>query len=119
MVGAPHPFDPLTGDEIAKAVDLVKKTHGEQFFQAVTLLEPRKSEMVKWLENQASAPRPHRVADVTTIAPGGKVYDGLVDLETGKITSWEQLEGVQPIVRRTITQRDRAGGSLCARIADM
>lgn len=55
--------------------------------------------MVRWLEDEASAPRPVRIADVTAIGPGGKVYDGFVDLSTTKITKWEQLDDVQPIVR--------------------
>ena len=95
----PHPFDPLTGDEIRTAVDIVRKAHGDLKFQAVSLLEPRKADMVKWLEDETKAPRPARMADVTAIGLEGKVYDGIVDLANTKITQWEQLEGVQPIVR--------------------
>lgn len=93
----PHPWDPLSGAEISRAIDIVKKTHGELFYQAVTLLEPRKSDMTKWLEQKG--PRPQRLADVTAIGPGGKVYDAFVDMGSGTIIKWEELKDCQPIVR--------------------
>lgn len=95
----PHPFDPLNSEEITTAISIVRKAHGDSLaFQAVSLLEPRKADMVAWLEDEAKAPRPVRMADVTVIGPGGKVQDGFVDLSTGNIVKWETLDGVQPIV---------------------
>jgi primary-amine oxidase len=94
----PHPFDPLSNAEIEKAVSIIRSAHGKLFYNAVTLREPPKKQMLKWLENSSSTPRPTRVADVVALAPGGAVFDGLVDLESGKITKWEKLEGVQPLV---------------------
>ncbi|KAI1472991.1 copper amine oxidase [Daldinia caldariorum] len=94
----PHPFDPLSQDEIQSVIGIVKKVHEDVSFNVISLHEPRKAEMTKWLENPAEAPRPPRVADVVVIAPGGKVYDGLVDLSDGKITKWELLDGLQPII---------------------
>jgi len=94
----PHPFDPLSNAEIETAAQIVRKEHGKVHYNAITLWEPRKKEMLKWLEDPTHTPRPRRVADVVAIAPGGKVYDGLVDLGQGKITKWVQLEGVQPLV---------------------
>ncbi|KAJ3566516.1 hypothetical protein NPX13_g7100 [Xylaria arbuscula] len=93
----PHPLDPLSQAEIQSTIDIVKKAHGELFFNVVSLHEPRKAEMSRWLENP-SAPQPARIADVVVIAPGGKVYDGLVDLASGTITKWELLDGLQPII---------------------
>lgn len=93
----PHPFDPLSNAEIESAVQVISKEHGKLFYNAVTLREPKKLEMLRWLEN-TSAARPTRIADVVAIAPGGKVYDGLVDLKARKIVKWEQLSGVQPLV---------------------
>lgn len=93
-----HPLDPLSLDEIQSAISVVKKTHGDVFFNVVSLHEPRKKEMTAWLAAPETTPRPARIADVVVIAPGGKVYDGLVDLKTGKITHWEELDGLQPIV---------------------
>lgn len=99
----PHPFDPLTADEITAAIALVRKAHGESLaFQAVSLLEPRKADMVAWLEDEAKATRPVRIADVTVIGAEGVVYDGFVDLSTGSIVKWETLDGVQPIVSSSL-----------------
>ncbi|ORY57597.1 copper amine oxidase [Pseudomassariella vexata] len=93
-----HPFDPLTVSEIEATINIVKKAHGELFYNVVSLHEPRKAEMTKWLEDPVNVPKPARIADVVVIAPGGKVYDGLVDLQHGKITKWELLKGLQPII---------------------
>jgi len=113
----PHPFDPLSNAEIETAVSIVRAAHGKLFYNAVTLREPKKKEMLKWLENTA-APRPTRVADVVALAPGGAVYDGLVDLKEGKIIKWEKLDGVQPLVcifpemgKMFLTMIDHNGGS--------
>ncbi|GAB1316098.1 peroxisomal copper amine oxidase [Madurella fahalii] len=94
----PHPFDPLTLPEIEAATAIVRKAHGDVFFNVITLQEPRKAEMTAWLAEPDAAPRPKRVADVVVIVPGGKVYDGLVDLTDVKITKWELLDGEQPII---------------------
>lgn len=93
----PHPWDPLSGEEITRAIDVVKKSHGEKFhWQAVSLLEPRKTDMTSWLEKKG--PRPQRLADVTAIGANGKVYDAFVDLASGIIIKWEELKDCQPIV---------------------
>jgi primary-amine oxidase len=91
-----HPFDPLTAAEIEKAVSIVNAQHDALFYNAVTLQEPRKAEMQKWLKE--SGPMPRRIADVVAIGRGSKVYDGLVDIEAGKLIHWEIIEGVQPMV---------------------
>lgn len=97
----PHPFDPLSLDEIETAITTVKKAHGDVFFNVVSLHEPRKADMTAWLADPEKAPRPTRIADVVVIAPGGKVYDGFVDIKTATITHWEELDGLQPIVSLT------------------
>jgi primary-amine oxidase len=94
----PHPFDPLSNAEIESAAQTIRAVHGKLYYNAITLWEPRKKGMLKWLADPTNTPRPKRVADVVVIAPGGKVYDGLVDLGEGKIIKWEQMEGVQPLV---------------------
>lgn len=94
----PHPFDPLSGLEIETAAQLVRKAHGKVYYNAITLWEPRKKEMMGWLADPGNKPRPRRVADVVVIVPGGKVFEGLVDLGEGVIVKWEGLEGVQPLV---------------------
>lgn len=103
-----HPFDPLSLEEIETAIASVKKAHGNVFFNVVSLHEPRKTEMTAWLAEPDTEPRPARIADVVVIAPGGAVYDGLVDIKTGTITKWEQLDGLQPIVSPLLSWRERS-----------
>ncbi|EME43234.1 hypothetical protein DOTSEDRAFT_72582 [Dothistroma septosporum NZE10] len=96
--GHAYPLDPLSTDEIAKAVAIVKRGYPQVHFNAVTLWEPRKADMQKWLASPETMPRPHRIADVVAIGSGSKVFDGLVDLNEGKIVKWELTEGVQPLI---------------------
>jgi primary-amine oxidase len=98
QVGPPHPFDPLSEAEIERAVALVRTEHNDVFFNAITLWEPRKAEMLKWIKEPQHTPRPTRVADVVCIGRGSKVFEALVDLDEGKLVSWEQKDGVQPLV---------------------
>lgn len=94
----PHPFDPLSNAEIEHAVAIIRKEHGKVAYNAISLHEPRKKEMLAWLADPNTAPRPARIADVVVIGAGSKVYDGLVDLKSGKILEWITMEGVQPLV---------------------
>jgi primary-amine oxidase len=96
----PHPFDPLSESEIEQAVAIVRKEYSDVFFNAITLWEPRKAEMMKWIKDPEHTVRPHRVADVVCIGKGSKVFDAIVDLTEGKIVNWETTEGVQPLVQR-------------------
>lgn len=98
QVDPPHPFDPLSEAEIEKAVAVVRTEHSDVFFNAVTLWEPRKAEMMRWIKDPQNSPRPARVADVVCIGRGSKVFEAIVDLKEGKLTSWEQKDGVQPLV---------------------
>ena len=95
----PHPFDPLSASEIEKAVSLVRAEYGPLAYNAVTIWEPRKADMLAWLKDPEHTLRPHRVADVVAIKKGGTVFDGLVDLNEEKILKWDSNEGVQPLVR--------------------
>lgn len=107
----PHPFDPLSGEEIQAATAIVRKAHGDELhFHVVSLQEPRKAEMLAWLADPAKAPRPRRVAEIVVIDPRnlkghGQVYDGLVDLQSRNITKWIKASGQQPIVRSTSCPR--------------
>lgn len=94
----PHPFDPLSETEIEQAAGIIRKQYSNVFFNAITLWEPRKAEMMRWLKDPEHTARPHRVADVVCIGKGSKVYDAIVDLTEGKIIRWENTEGVQPLV---------------------
>lgn len=95
---APHPFDPLSASEIEKVTAIIRKEHASLYFNAVTVLEPKKVDMQAWLADPEHTIRPHRVADVVAIGKGSKVYDGTVDLDEEKILEWTLTEDVQPLV---------------------
>lgn len=94
----PHPFDPLSIAEIDTAVAIIRREHGPLNFNAITLYEPRKAEMMAWLADPERAKRPARAADIVAIAPSGKVYDGVVDLDQQTIVQWEHTPNVQPLI---------------------
>ena len=90
--------DPLSTNEIAAAVAIVRQEHPHVFFNAVTLWEPPKKQMQRWLASPSTVPKPHRIADVVAIGKGSKVFDGHVDLNEGRILKWELTDGVQPLI---------------------
>lgn len=104
----PYPFDPLSESEIEAVVGVIRKhpkcqeTNHQVKFNAVTLWEPRKVEMLAWLADPQHAARPRRVADVVIKIQNGErtvLVDALVDLEEGRVVDWqESKEGVQPLV---------------------
>ena len=94
----PYPFDPLSAAEIEKAVSVIRQEHDSLYYNAVTLWEPKKKEMLEWLADPTHTQKPHRIADVVAIGKGSVVYDGLVDLDEQKILKWENTEGVQPLI---------------------
>jgi primary-amine oxidase len=97
-----HPLDPLTEDEIAVAVDLVREQRSEVIFNSVTLLEPKKADLQRWL-NSAGPDLP-RLADVIASSKGCKVYDVVVDIHEKRIVRWDEPQGVYP----SITMEDLA-----------
>lgn len=95
---APHPFDPLSEQEIESTVAIIRKEYSNVAFNAITLWEPPKAVMLQWVKDPEHTPRPHRVADVVCIGKGSKVFDGHVDLDDGEILKWSQTDDVQPLV---------------------
>ena len=99
-VPSPHPFDPLSEAEIDLVVSILRKEHGSLFYNAVTLKEPPKAQMMKWLADPEQTPRPSRIVDVVVIGKESKAFEGLVNLDEQRVIKWEGLEGVQPLVSR-------------------
>ncbi|KAK6342135.1 hypothetical protein TWF730_001613 [Orbilia blumenaviensis] len=93
-----HPLDPLTSLEIGKVVLIVRGVKGQLGYNAVTLHEPKKAELAAWLPNPADVAKPARQAEVVAIDKDGGVWDGIVDIDAEKITKWEKLDGVQPLI---------------------
>jgi primary-amine oxidase len=90
-----HPLDPLTPEELAQVVDVVRRERelGSRVrFIRVDLEEPAKLEL-------AGDSTPHRRAIVVILDnDAGEAYEGIVDLEDGSIERWTTLEGVQPAI---------------------
>ncbi|KAF3397872.1 hypothetical protein F1880_005856 [Penicillium rolfsii] len=103
----PHPFDPLTPGEIAKAAIIVRKhLHGEDpNFRVITLQEPPKQEMISFLEGELrgqSHQRPVRAARVQVTIRGNskpnEMVELTVDLTTGSVIKKEHLVGKHPYI---------------------
>lgn len=96
---ASHPLDPLSPEEIEYATSTVRNKHGQLGYNAVTLLEPPKRELLAWLGGRETTPKPTRKAEVVAVNKTGGVFEGIVNLENGQLEDWKELSGVQPIVR--------------------
>lgn len=89
-----HPLDPLSESEIAIAVDIVLKKQSDLIFNSVTLLEPKKELLKKYVESRdTDVPR---IADVIASGKGNKTYDVLVDIGEKTIIRWDEPKGVYP-----------------------
>lgn len=97
-IAPPHPLDPLSVLEIETAVSVVRASYGSVFYNAISLFEPKKTEMLAWLADPEHSPRPKRIADIVAIGKGSKVFDGHVDLEEKRMIKWEETPGVQPLI---------------------
>lgn len=97
-ISPPHPLDPLSTLEIETATSLLRQEKGQLYYNAVTLLEPPKAEMLAWLTDEQHSARPARIADIVAITPEGNVMDGHVSLDEHKILSWTHTPNVQPLI---------------------
>jgi primary-amine oxidase len=89
-----HPLDPLSESEIAIAVDIVLKKQNDLIFNSVTLLEPKKETLIKYVESRdTDVPR---IADVIASGKGNKTFDVLVDIKEKTIIRWDEPQGVYP-----------------------
>lgn len=95
-----HPLDPVVPNEIEHAVAITRAAHpGKRLaFNTVTLAEPTKEAMLRWLSNK-SAPMPERIVQVAVIEGGThSLFEGLVSLSRKTLISWVRRENVQPIL---------------------
>lgn len=91
-----HPLEPLTIDEVRRAVDLVRSQHpiGERWrFPVVTLKEPPKATVLAYQPGDAVDRQAFLVLlDNDT----GHTYEAVVSLTTAQVVSWQHLPGIQP-----------------------
>ncbi|RYE40978.1 MAG: primary-amine oxidase [Hyphomicrobiales bacterium] len=94
VVGVAHPLDPLSREEISRAVAILKNgpAAAESYrFISVELREPAK-ELLRHGHNVT------READAVLVdRASGRAYEAIVDLEAGDVDTWTQLaDGIQP-----------------------
>ncbi|OJD33733.1 copper amine oxidase [Diplodia corticola] len=99
----PHPFDPLSPEEIRLAGQIVRDdlAGSDVNFRVITLLEPAKDEMMVFLEQEhsgvGSALTPSRVAKVQAyVGEAGekkRFTEFMINLNTRSIQSKEELPG--------------------------
>ncbi len=90
---AQHPLDPLTKDEIAQTVEVLRAAgHVDDAtrFPSISLKEPPKAAVLAW------QPGDPIVRSATAIVrQGPKVYEADVHLSGDKVTRWEHIAGVE------------------------
>ena len=94
----PHPLDPLTADEVARAGSLVRTHDGlgpRVRVISVALAEPLRAAL-----SGPGADHPvERAAFVVLIdRDARKVYEAVVSLTRGRVVSWTHVPGVQPAI---------------------
>ena len=91
-----HPLDPLTADEYTRTVQLLRDAgHIDDVtrFANVELREPTKSSVASWSEGEDV-----NRSSFAVIKQGPQTFEAVVDLSGGKVSSWIEIEGVQPSV---------------------
>jgi primary-amine oxidase len=109
--GLPHPLDQLSVIEVLEVAALVRANFSEARvkFNAITLLEPPKSQYTAFRDHHG--PRPERRAFVTVLLSGScHVTEVLVSLSQKRIISSKTLHDVMPIL--TLEDLD-----VCERVA--
>ncbi|KAB8319429.1 primary-amine oxidase [Tolypothrix campylonemoides VB511288] len=91
-----NPLDPLTAEEITTAVGIVKQTQNlsdSALFPSVNLFEPDKADVLAYTPGSVI----DREAKIVVLErEQNKVFEGVVDLNAGQLTSWQEIPGVQP-----------------------
>jgi primary-amine oxidase len=98
----PHPFDPLSPDEISRAATIVRPHFGQQQdvnFRVITLQEPPKKAMLSFIETSNPKDRPARCARVDVVVETSAedekfaLFELLVDLDQGKVVAKQHHAG--------------------------
>jgi primary-amine oxidase len=90
-----HPLDPLTADEIRRAVELVRaERSGTLRFVSVSLNEPDKRHLATWPNGPIA-----RKAEVVALQPVEEsAFEAVVDLDAGSVETLRGLDAQQPAV---------------------
>src|SRR5262249_25757789 len=91
-----HPLDPLSQEEAALAVRILKdekRLSAKSRLPHLGLHEPPKKEILAWKKNQ---PLDRMAFAVVFDREANRTFEALVDLKTRKIVDWKEVFGVQP-----------------------
>jgi primary-amine oxidase len=95
---ATHPLDPLDAGEITSAVKILQAAPNfpkTALFSTVVLSEPPKAEVLNF---KAGAKFRREAFAIVLDREKNKTFEATVDLRAGKILSWREIPGVQPLV---------------------
>jgi primary-amine oxidase len=93
-----HALDALTADEIRAAAKLLNAA--PQFpaaakFSTIVLKEPPKSEVLAFTAGMSVR---REAFAIVLDRPGNRTFEAVVDLNAGRVSSWTEVKGVQPLV---------------------
>jgi primary-amine oxidase len=92
----PHPLDPLTGEELDAAAQLLLhsgRMSDASRFHYLGLLEPPKQTVLNW---QLGSAVPRQAFAVIYNYATNKTAEAVVDLNAHSLASWKEVPGVQP-----------------------
>ncbi|MEU9885538.1 primary-amine oxidase [Sphaerisporangium sp. NPDC051011] len=93
-----HPLDPLTPEEIQKAVKILADAYGlgdDHWFAEVRLVEPEKVVIAGFQPGDTIR---RDVFFVIIHRSENRTYEATVSLDEGTVTSWQEIVGVQPAI---------------------
>ncbi len=93
-----HPLEPLTAEEIAAAVTIVRSERNlseRVRFASVRLHEPPKEVVLNFKQGH---PVTREAFIILLDNTDGKTYEAVVSLTRGKVTSWHHVPDVQPSI---------------------
>lgn len=96
--GIYHPLNSLTAAEITTAVGVInqeKKLSEKAIFPLITLQEPEKNAVLNFKSGQ---PFQRKAFLVVYEGAQNQTYEGIVDLKTKTLSSWQQIPNVQPAI---------------------
>jgi primary-amine oxidase len=92
----PHPLDPLTGEELAAAVEILAasgRTNAGSRLSLIALREPPKEDVLGFVPGQ---PIRREAFVVVYERAANRTFEAAIDLGARQVRSWTQIPGVQP-----------------------
>ncbi len=98
IVSTLHPLEPLTAEEIAVAVQIVRterNLHERVRFASVNLNEPAKEVVLNYTPGM---PIKREAFIILLDNSDGATYEAVVSMSEGRVLSWKHIPGVQPSI---------------------